>query len=428
MRTVIPLLLLASFSGLSGCAFTPQQIAQYQLIDDTPLPPPVSHVESVVRWAEDSGSIDLPPQEISLALDAPLPFRDVVSILSALSGVPIVANLGDLGDSPISITYSGDFAGLLDAVSDSAGVYWHYDGRVVSFRDSRPVELVLPGILPASVIDALMVDIKSIAPDAVRLGDRVRASLSPRDAARLRGFFESQTVRIVETRIDVLQRSFSSSVSAGIDPDRIQVIIRDAIEAASAEVIASTVGGFAVDVTSPTLSLAAVVRAVRDQAGYSMSDSVTISAAAGESSRVVLGRRVPYVSEVSLSSLNEGSTTPIQTFGFAEAVDGLTLDLSQRASADSVAVSGSLDISQIVEMVTVGSGNSSISRPVIDSRTLSFSSVSRPGVPFLLLSFSSDKRRGDRDLLSMSDADSVVHYVVLARSVVSEVRFEVAGG
>ncbi len=418
---ILLLIVLVNF----GCSSVVRPDLEIEEPDFSLFSPAVDSSVYEVIWTENVGVHFENDPRVELKLEEPMPFGDVLSLLSSLSGVSIVANVGSQSAIGVAISYSGPISGLLDILCRDQNVYWSFDGNAISVYSFRIIELSFPGYADPQSLVSLENGLAGLGGKVLRFGNKMRVEVSPSASRLIREFIQGYSLDIVTTNFELLQYSSSYARAIGVDPDRLQAIVTGTVDQARALAMSSAVGGFSISAQSPTLSLTAVVRAVADRAGYTVSDRVTVSALSGAESSVVLGTRYPYVSSVTLATLGSNGSagdTPVQSFDFAEAVDGLSLSVRPFFGSGSVRLAGNLSVSKVLEFMTVGSGNSSISRPVSDQKDIAFDVLARAGEPYLLCVFSSRSAKRASDLGSADWEDKTTHYAVIARSTVQTAK------
>lgn len=385
-------------------------------VDPIQLPPvPASAEESVlIEWTEPRPVLS-PDPAVEYVSAGALPLADLVASLSGVVGLPVVVDVS-MFEGDLSLRYSGPASGLLDAVSAAADVFWQFDGRTVTFSKTRHVDLRWPAVIGSAAREEIAAALEAQGVALSQFGDRLRLVVTPSQSVSVRGFLEEYRLSVVRTEYSLLRRSASDSQSFGVDPSSLSALVRESVETQKQLLFSGLASGFSASVELPALSLSGVVRAVKERSGYDSAEYLTVSAVSGASSSVSLGTQYPYVSETSFSTLGESSDSVSQSFSFAEVTDGLELEAIHTASAGHVRAAGRLRSSRVVEYVSMSTGTSAVSRPIVDRREIAYDSVSRLGEPYLVASFSAVSGSRSEDLGSRSRDDSRIDYAVVAQS------------
>ena len=277
--------------------------------------------------------------------------------------------------------YSGSLKRLLKRIQMSYGLFYDYADSMLIVKEISPVyvKVIMPGLE-----EQLIELIKSFGIDNAfydSLSNRVIFESDYFRYAKIKDYFKNNNyLTLINFDVLVLESEIEKSKENGIDWSKFSFSLEQLMDNTANLAIdkAAGDGSYSFSFGWDILSASGFYANIQDFSELKIVQSARISSINGTECILDVSEKIPYVSEVNLSSLNDASDTVVQGYEFDTANSGIVLTLKPNVVDNFVTVSFKAEIQNITDFLEVGAENK-YSQPVVSVRNINNDLILIPG-------------------------------------------------
>lgn len=360
--------------------------------------------------------------QISINLTAPVPLCDFFQILID-QGINIVADIGCYveqatedkeSDSPsnkkpeeprfqtVSMpSYHGTLKVLLQSLQISHGLFFKYKQGVLIIRKTSPVyvKVLMPGTQ-----ENLMKLLSSFGVQESfydELSSRIVFNTDYYTYLTIYDYFkDNQYLTLVVFDIMILESQDSQTFKHGIDWSQLSASLTDLYEDSLKVSVTGSADVFSLNLGGGHLSLQSVVESLDELKDFTVLQSARISVMNGSTAELDVSEKIPYVKEITVSSVDDSSDTVAQGYEFGTVSSGLLLKLKPSVSGNIISTQFTGNIQSLIEFLEVGTEPNLVRQPRISIRKIDNQVVFRAGETTLIGGLKYNKGSVSRSSLS----------------------------
>ena len=278
--------------------------------------------------------------------------------------------------------YEGSLKRLLKRVQLSSGLFYDYSDSVLIVKEKNPVyvKVIMPGIQ-----DELIQLLQSYGIDNAfydQLSNRIVFESDYFKYSKLKDYFKNNNyLTLVNFDVLVLESESEKIKDHGVDWSKFSVVLNEVLNHNAALGIRSPAGdgSYSIDLSWGPLSVGSFYHNLQQLHEFKIVQSAQISSLNGSECVLDVSEKVPYVSEVTIGSLNDNSDNLVQGFKFDTAVNGLVITLKPSVVNDFITLKFNAEIQNVSEFIKVGT-ESQFQQPVLSVRNINNDLILTPGV------------------------------------------------
>ena len=382
-------------------------------------------VKDFIKFDDD---LDKIPDDItvSINLTAPVPLCDFFQILID-QGINIVADIGcyvdqntEQKDSSFSDSnsvskkkdkpklqtvsmpaYHGTLKTLLQSLQISHGLFFKYKQGVLIIRKTSPayVKVLMPGTQENLIKLLNSFGVQDSFYD--ELSSRIVFNTDYYTYLTIFDYFKDNPyLTLVVFDIMILESQDSHKYKHGIDWSQLTANLSDLYDNPFEFSVTGSDDGFSFNLGSGHLSLQAVVESLDELKDFSVLQSARISVLNGSTAELDVSEKIPYVKEITVSSIDNSSDTVAQGYEFGTVSSGLILKLKPSVSGNIISTQFTGNIQSLVEFLEVGTEPNLVRQPQISIRKIDNQIVFRAGETTLIGGLKYNKGSVSRSSLS----------------------------
>ena len=361
--------------------------------------------------------------KVSINLTAPVPLCDFFQILIN-QGVNIVADIGcyiekkidKKSDSPLQTvskkeqpklqtvsmpSYHGTLKNLLQSLQISHGLFFKYKSGVLIVRKTSPayVKVLMPGTQENLIKLLSSFGIQESFYD--ELSSRIVFNTDYYTYLTVYDYFKDNPyLTLVVFDIMILEAQDDYEYHHGIDWSQIASSLSEIYTKPLDVSLTGSDNSFVFNLGGGHLSLQAVVKSLKEFQDFSVLQSARISILNGSSAELDVSEKIPYVKEITVSSLDDGTDNVAQGYEFDTVSSGLLLMLKPSISGNIISTQFTANIQSLVDFLEVGTSPNVIKQPQISLRKIENQIVCRAGETTLIGGLKYNKGSVSRSSLS----------------------------
>ncbi len=385
-------------------------------------------VKDFIKFDDD---LDKIPDDIKVSINliAPVSLCDFLQILIG-QGINIVADIGcsveqniEQNDSslpgspsagPVSKkkeepkfqtvsmpSYHGTLKTLLQSLQISHGLFFKYKQGVLIIRKTSPayVKVVMPGIQENLIKLLSSFGVQDSFYD--ELSSRIVFNTDYYTYLTIYDYFKNNPyLTLVVFDIMILESQDSHIYKHGIDWSQLAVSLSDLYDNPFEFSATGSDDGFSLNLGGGHLSLQSVVESLDELKDFSVLQSARISVMNGSTAELDVSEKIPYVKEITVSSMHDSSDTVAQGYEFGTVSSGLILTLKPSVSGNIISTQFSGSIQSLIEFLEVGTEPHLVRQPRTSIRKIDNQIVFRAGETTLIGGLKYNKGSVSRSSLS----------------------------
>ncbi|WP_321414767.1 hypothetical protein [uncultured Desulfobacter sp.] len=378
-------------------------------------------VKDFIKFDDD---LDKIPDDIkvSINLTAPVPLCDFFQILID-QGINIVADIGcyieqttetkdavnpGTGDKEtprlqtVSMpAYHGTLKTLLQSLQISHGLFFKYKQGVLIIRKTSPayVKVLMPGTQENLIKLLNSFGVQDSFYD--ELSSRIVFNTDYYTYLTVYDYFKNNPyLTLVVFDIMILEAQDSHTYKHGIDWSQLAASLTDLYEDPLKFSVTGSDDGFALNLGAGHLSLQSVVESLDELKDFTVLQSARISVMNGSTAELDVSEKIPYVKEITVSSIDGATDTVAQGYEFDTVSSGLILKLKPSVSGNIISTQFTGNIQSLIEFLEVGTEPNLVRQPQISIRKIDNQIVFRAGETTLIGGLKYNKGSVSRSSLS----------------------------
>lgn len=275
--------------------------------------------------------------------------------------------------------YTGSLKKLLKRVQLSAGLFYDYSDSVLIVKETNPVyvKVIMPGIEDELIKLLESYGINNAFYD--RLSNRIVFESDYFKYSKLKDYFKNNSyLTLVNFDVLVLESESEKIKNHGIDWSKFSLVLDEILNRKAILNLKSPAGdgSYSLSFDWGPLAVDGFYHNLQQLHDFKIIQSARISSLNGSECVLDVSEKVPYVSEVTLGSLNDNSL--VQGFKFDTAVNGLVITLKPSVVNDFITLKFNAEIQNISEFIKVGT-ESQFQQPVLSVRNINNDLIITPG-------------------------------------------------
>ncbi|WP_320043778.1 hypothetical protein [uncultured Desulfobacter sp.] len=378
-------------------------------------------VKDFIKFDDD---LDKIPDDIkvSINLTAPVPLCDFFQILID-QGINIVADIGcyieqttETKDSSAPASekketpklqtvsmpaYHGTLKTLLQSLQISHGLFFKYKQGVLIIRKTSPayVKVLMPGTQENLIKLLNSFGVQDSFYD--ELSSRIVFNTDYYTYLTIYDYFKNNPyLTLVVFDIMILEAQDSHTYKHGIDWSQLAASLTDLYEDPLKFSVTGSDDGFALNLGAGHLSLQSVVESLDELKDFTVLQSARISVMNGSTAELDVSEKIPYVKEITVSSIDGATDTVAQGYEFDTVSSGLILKLKPSVSGNIISTQFTGNIQSLIEFLEVGTEPNLVRQPQISIRKIDNQIVFRAGETTLIGGLKYNKGSVSRSSLS----------------------------
>lgn len=411
----------------SGCAVPSFKVPVYDTHEPLDLHRSKTSIRDVVvkDFIKFDDDLDKIPDDVKVSINliSPVPLCDFFQILID-QGINIVADFGCYADveyvaepepsSPgiektkttnyqtISLpAYHGTLKTLLKSLQISHGLFFKYKQGVLIIRKTSPayVKVLMPGTQENLIKLLSSFGVRESFYD--ELSSRIVFNTDYYTYLTIYDYFKNNPyLTLVIFDIMILEAQDSHTYKHGIDWSRLSSSLTDLYEDPLKFSVTGSEDGFSLNLGAGYLSLQSVVESLDELKDFTVLQSARISVMNGSTAELDVSEKIPYVKEITVSSMDKVSDTVAQGYEFGTVSSGLILKLKPSVSGDIISTQFTGNIQSLVEFLEVGTESNLVRQPQISIRKIDNQIVFKAGETTLIGGLKYNKGSVSRSSLS----------------------------
>ena len=381
-------------------------------------------VKDFIKFDDD---LDKIPDDVKVSINliSPVPLCDFFQILID-QGINIVADFGCYADveyvdapepessSPgieknkttnyqtISLpAYHGTLKTLLKSLQISHGLFFKYKQGVLIIRKTSPayVKVLMPGTQENLIKLLSSFGVRESFYD--ELSSRIVFNTDYYTYLTIYDYFKNNPyLTLVIFDIMILEAQDSHTYKHGIDWSQLSSSLTDLYEDPLKFSVTGSDDGFSLNLGAGYLSLQSVVESLDELKDFTVLQSARISVMNGSTAELDVSEKIPYVKEITVSSIDSVSDTVAQGYEFDTVSSGLILKLKPSVSGDIISTQFTGNIQSLIEFLEVGTEANLVRQPQISIRKIDNQIVFKAGETTLIGGLKYNKGSVSRSSLS----------------------------
>ena len=418
--------LITTLFFCSGCAHPSFKVPVYNEHKPFDIHRNASTVKEVVvkDFIKFDDDLDKIPDDIqvSINLTAPVPLCDFFQILID-QGINIVADIGCYIEQPtenkdasnpasekketprlqtVSMpAYHGTLKTLLQSLQISHGLFFKYKQGVLIIRKTSPayVKVLMPGTQENLIKLLNSFGVQNSFYD--ELSSRIVFNTDYYTYLTIYDYFKNNPyLTLVVFDIMILESQDSHTYKHGIDWSQLAASLTDLYEDPLKFSVTGSDDGFALNLGGGHLSLQSVVESLDELKDFTVLQSARISVMNGSTAELDVSEKIPYVKEITVSSIDGATDTVAQGYEFDTVSSGLILKLKPSVSGNIISTQFTGNIQSLIEFLEVGTEPNLVRQPQISIRKIDNQIVFRAGETTLIGGLKYNKGSVSRSSLS----------------------------
>jgi hypothetical protein len=343
---------------------------------------------------------NLPDKKISISLNKPVKISDFFQMLVA-QGVNIICkfenlqeenfnqnsnennnfkkNKNDKSEIFISVPYfEGSLKSLLLSLQKTHGLFFYYSDNVLSVRETAPVyvKVLMPG-MEENIVQLLKESFKISDTYFDSVSGRVVFTTDYFTYQKVSEYFKNNKyLTLLFFDVMILEKEDKTEFKKGFDWSNFSATLNNLKNVFSSN-LSSSGGLFNLIVKDDNYNFDVIYNNLVELSKFSILQSARLSVLNGGSCKLDVTEKIPYISKISVSSLNDNTTS--QNYDFSSVNSGLVIDMQPQINQDLIALKFSADIQNVVDFLEVGTTNNLVSQPVVSVRNIKNLVLFRPG-------------------------------------------------
>lgn len=380
-------------------------------------------VKDFIKFDDD---LDKIPDDIqvSINLTAPVPLCDFFQILID-QGINIVADIGCHIEQPTETkdafnpapasekketprlqtvsmpSYHGTLKTLLQSLQISHGLFFKYKQGVLIIRKTSPayVKVLMPGTQENLIKLLNSFGVQDSFYD--ELSSRIVFNTDYYTYLTIYDYFKNNPyLTLVVFDIMILEAQDSHIYKHGIDWSQLAASLTDLYEDPLKFSVTGSNDGFSLNLGGGHLSLQSVVESLDELKDFTVLQSARISVVNGSTAELDVSEKIPYVKEITVSSIDGATDTVAQGYEFDTVSSGLILKLKPSVSGNIISTQFTGNIQSLIEFLEVGTEPNLVRQPQISIRKIDNQIVFRAGETTLIGGLKYNKGSVSRSSLS----------------------------
>nr|WP_319393329.1 hypothetical protein [uncultured Desulfobacter sp.] len=378
-------------------------------------------VKDFIKFDDD---LDKIPDDIqvSINLTAPVPLCDFFQILID-QGINIVADIGCYIEQPTETkdatnlatekketprlqtvsmpAYHGTLKTLLQSLQISHGLFFKYKQGVLIIRKTSPayVKVLMPGTQENLIKLLNSFGVQDSFYD--ELSSRIVFNTDYYTYLTIYDYFKNNPyLTLVVFDIMILEAQDSHTYKHGIDWSQLAASLTDLYEDPLKFSVTGSNDGFSLNLGGGHLSLQSVVESLDELKDFTVLQSARISVMNGSTAELDVSEKIPYVKEITVSSIDGATDTVAQGYEFDTVSSGLILKLKPSVSGNIISTQFTGNIQSLIEFLEVGTEPNLVRQPQISIRKIDNQIVFRAGETTLIGGLKYNKGSVSRSSLS----------------------------
>lgn len=393
---------------------------------------------------------NLPDKNISISLNKPVKISDFFQMLVS-QGVNIICKFNNLQEENnnqnqnnnfkknnndkdeifISVPYfEGTLKSLLLALQKTHGLFFHYSDNVLSVRETSPVyvKILMPG-MEENIVKLLKESFKINDCFFDLVSGRVVFTTDYFTFQEVSEYFKNNKyLTLLFFDVMILEKEDKTEFKKGFDWSQFSASLNNLKNIFNINLSGSD-GLFNLIAKDDNYNFNAIYNNLVEISKFNILQSARLSVINGGTCKLDVTEKIPYISRISVSSLNDNTTT--QNYDFSSVNSGLVLDLQPQINEDLISLKFSADIQNVVNFLEVGTPNNLVSQPIVSVRNIKNLVLFRPGDLTLIGGLKYNKvSKSDKFLTFrkgngvMSDNERIFILSILVRSEIVRYQFQ----
>ena len=325
---------------------------------------------------------NIPDKIIDISFTQPVLLSDLFLSL-AQQGVNIFVKI-DQDKTVLLPSFQGSFRSFLQSLQASYGLMYDFKKDVLIIRDHGPVyvKVLMPGL--SEKLIALINSFGGQNAFYDELSARIVFDADFYVYSKIRSYFENNGyLTLVIFDVMILESETDRNFDTGFDFERLAAMLSESTSAKSNIELTGSSNGFALSVKGDNVSFDSILHNLKKIQNFSIMQSARVSTLNGFSSKIDVSEKIPYVSQVELTTLNN-SDDLIQSYSFDRASSGLIVSLKPSIIDDFISLDFNCTISNVTSFLEVGTKEQLISQPIYTERNLVNQLIFQPGMTVLI--------------------------------------------
>lgn len=334
-------------------------------------------------------------REVKLNLTKKATVADLAMALNLLGLSTVVADTSDnlISEKTISVrNYNGKLGSLLDVLSSVYNISFNYEkGGILTIEDQSTY--IINIIQNEDIIEDVSATLGRLGADEVEyslVGGNLIYKASPKVHEKVKSYIEfySKNAAVIGLQVSVVTVQLDKKSNKGFDWSTLNVVAGDpsvwdeattttggtsdvaSTAAAIAEGLGITAGGTGLGLkyVNGNFNFEGVINYLSTYGKTEANQSTLMKIISGKEVSLVSTQSIPYVEEVELTLADSGDSEGITTSSVDVGLD-LTITPYFDSKTNMVTVDLKLDLSSLLAMTEITSGNTKISQPQTQNQT-----------------------------------------------------------
>uniref|UniRef100_UPI0005514FDB hypothetical protein n=1 Tax=Desulfobacter vibrioformis TaxID=34031 RepID=UPI0005514FDB len=281
--------------------------------------------------------------------------------------------------------YHGTLKTLLQSLQISHGLFFKYKSGVLIIRKTSPayVKVLMPGTQENLIKLLSSFGVQESFYD--ELSSRIVFNTDYYTYLTIYDYFKNNPyLTLVVFDIMILESQDSHKYKHGIDWSQLTASLTDLYEDPLKFNVTGSDDGFSLNLGGGHLSLQSVVESLDELKDFTVLQSARISVMNGSTAELDVSEKIPYVKEITVSSIDGATDTVAQGYEFDTVSSGLILKLKPSVSGNIISTQFTGNIQSLIEFLEVGTEPNLVRQPQISIRKIDNQIVFRAGETTLI--------------------------------------------
>jgi hypothetical protein len=298
-------------------------------------------------------------------------------------------------------SYHGTLKNLLQSLQISHGLFFKYRQGVLIVRRTSPayVKVLMPGTQ-----ENLMKLLNSFGVQESfydELSSRIVFNTDYYTYLTIYDYFKNNPyLTLVVFDIMILESQDSNKYKHGIDWSQLTANLSKLYDNSFDFSVTGSDDVFSLNLGAGHLSLQSVVESLDELKNFTVLQSARLSVVNGSTVELDVSEKIPYVKEITVSSIDDSSDTVAQGYEFGNVSSGLILTLKPSVSGNIISTRFSGEIQSLIEFLEVGTQPNLVRQPQMSIRKIDNQIVFRAGETTLIGGLKYNKGSVSRSSLS----------------------------
>jgi len=284
--------------------------------------------------------------------------------------------------------YKGKLIDLLQGVQDTNNVFIDIKNKIITVKEEKNISVKVLNSGQAVAIENIVraLGAKECKYDVSQ--SRVVFKADYTAYKNIQQYFKNNSLYMAVINVVIVESEVSKSSKFGIDWQQLNAVYESGSKKSKVfNVIAGTGGDFIITGVDKALSIYSVLSSMEQFTKYDIIQNSVVSVVNGEVGKLDVSTKVPYVSQVNLSTVgvnDKGYSNTVYTYSFDVVDSGLLINVQPFIDSKVITLNCEIRYQSISNYVQVGTKENQITRPVVQARNIKTMATVEPGTVIML--------------------------------------------